>query len=392
MTRWWGRVLLKRGPLRITMADAALAVTMAAIGGSEVIFEWVDVALSAQGVVVATAGAVLAMLLRSSMVELSVVIVQLTLPFWVMSSGAVSWSALQMSAYLVSSYSIGALRPLRRATLIQGLVVAVYVLSATAQGAGPGEGVGSALIATFAWATGVFVHRRSEERDLALERARTLEREQELRARATIAEERTRLARDLHDALGHQVTVMVMHAGAVRRLLRPDQEQERTALAEVEQVGRDAVVELHRLVAALREDEVAEPRVPAGLALVPDLVARARAVGADVTVELDGATDALPPSVDAAAYSVVQEAFTNALRHAPGSAVRICVKRYASSVDVEVTDDGPGSAPPAQFGPGGHGLLGMRERVSLLGGQVTAGSRSGRPGWQVVASLPIVAS
>jgi signal transduction histidine kinase len=390
VTRTLARVLLRRGPLRVTIADAALAGVMLAIGLAELAITGPESGRSATAVALSAAGLAAGMLLRSSLVEISVVVVQLSLPIWLMTAEDSSWSLVQITAFLVSSYSVGAWRPLRRACLVHGTVVVAYLVVATVQGAGPIAGVASVGVATFAWVTGVFVRRRSEERDLALERARALEHERELRARTAIAEERTRLARDLHDALGHEVTVMVMHAGAVRRLLRPDQAEQRAALAEVERVGRRAVSELHRLVAALRDRDQLEVS-SAGLAGVPDLVARARGAGAQVSVDLDGAGDGLPASLDAAAYGVVQEALTNALRHAAGSPVMINIRRTATCLDIEVTDEGPTGSPPPPLGPGGHGLLGMRERVSLLGGQLATGPRPGRPGWRVTASLPLQA-
>jgi signal transduction histidine kinase len=302
------------------------------------------------------------------------------------------WSTTQVVAFLLSSYAVGAHLRWRRAVAAHGGLVVLYVGASTAQLQGPGNGIGSVGLATFAWALGLVVHRRGQERDQLAERARLLAAERDLRARTAVAEERARIARELHDSLGHEVSVMVMHAGAVRRLLHEDQVAERAALEQVERLGRDAVAELHRLVAALREDDSetsTAPRTPGpSLSMLPDVVRRLRDGGARVRLDI-AEMPPLPAAVDAAVYRIVQESLTNAIRHAPGAPVQVSVRRQPDAVAVEVTDQGAAGAMADGDRSAGWGLAGMRERVHLLGGQLVAGPRTDGSGWQVRASLPV---
>ena len=225
------------------------------------------------------------------------------------------------------------------------------------------------------------------ETDLLEARTSQLERERDEQAQAAVAEERARIARELHDVIGHSISVMGVQAGAVRRLLAPEQAREREALLAVERVGRDAVEEMHRLLGFLRSNgERVTPGTPLTLQRVDDLVAEMRRAGLEVDLHVDGQLDDLSAGRALAAFRILQEALTNVLRHAPGARVSASLRRTAAELQIEVADDG-GARPGTRPGGGGHGLVGMRERAALYGGTLEAGPRADR-GFMVVARLP----
>jgi signal transduction histidine kinase len=238
-----------------------------------------------------------------------------------------------------------------------------------------------------ALAVGLAVRQMGFETDTLAARAAELERDRDEAARAAIAAERARIARELHDVIGHSISVMGVQAGAVRRVLGPEQEREREALLSVERVGRDAVTEMRRLLGFLRPadgDRTSEPTPT--LARVDELVADLRRAGLDVDLVIEGDLDDVSAGRALAAFRILQEALTNALKHAPEAHVRAVVRRRRDELVIDVSDDGAGAKPPASNG-GGYGLVGMRERVALYGGTVEAGPTSER-GYAVVAHLP----
>jgi signal transduction histidine kinase len=226
------------------------------------------------------------------------------------------------------------------------------------------------------------------ETDLLEARASQLERERDEQARVAVAEERARIARELHDVIGHSISVMGVQAGAVRRLLTPEQAREREALLAMERVGRDAVEEMQRLLGLLRSNgERVATGTPLTLQRVDELVAEMRRAGLDVDLHVDGQLDDLSAGRALAAFRILQEAFTNVLRHAPGARVSASLRRTAAELQIEIADDG-GASPGRPAGVGGHGLVGMRERAALYGGTLEAGPRPDR-GFVVVARLPV---
>ena len=235
--------------------------------------------------------------------------------------------------------------------------------------------------------TGIFVMsaasaRHSEQARLAEERARRSE-EQALRA---VTEERSRISRELHDVVAHSVSVMTVQASAVRRLLKPEQEREREALLVVEETGRQALTEMRRLLGIMREEGASAERTPQpGLATIGNLVEHAREAGLPVELTVEGEPVELPPGVDLSAYRIVQEALTNALRHAGPAHAWVAVRYGGDDVEIEVENDGRSDGDGAA---GGHGLVGMRERVALCGGELTAGPRKGG-GFSISARLPV---
>jgi signal transduction histidine kinase len=224
-------------------------------------------------------------------------------------------------------------------------------------------------------------------------RATQLEREREVNAARAVADERTRIARELHDVIAHNVSVMVVQAGAARRTIDRDADGAREAMALIESTGRQALDEMRRLIGVFRQDN--DP-VQATLAPQPSvrhldqLVAQVREAGLPVELEVEGEPQPLASGVDLSAYRIVQEALTNSLKHAGPAHATVRVRYGGNDVEVIVTDDGRGPRPPdaGNGSCGGHGLVGMRERVALYGGELDVGPRGGG-GFEVRARLPV---
>ena len=204
-------------------------------------------------------------------------------------------------------------------------------------------------------------------------------------------EERARIARELHDVVAHSVSVMVVQASGVRRLLHDDQVREREALMSVEQIGRQALSEMRRMLDVMRagEDQAAAALAPQpGLEHLDRLIEMAEEAGMPVTLHVEGARATLSPGVDLSAYRIVQEGLTNALKHAKGAHAEVTVRYEGDVVLLEIADDGPGVANGQAMG---HGLVGMRERVAVYGGTLEAGPRPGG-GFALRARLPVEVS
>jgi signal transduction histidine kinase len=211
------------------------------------------------------------------------------------------------------------------------------------------------------------VGRASREMQLETDELRA---QREVDVAAAAEQERLRIARELHDVLGHTISVMGIQAAAVRRRLLPEQRVERDALQAVEVAGREAVSELRRLLGLLRApDALPDAGALASSARLLAVVEDVRRSGVPVDVEGARVVDGLPPAVALTVIRVVQEGLTNVLRHAPGAAAAVVVRLDGQAVDVSVSDDGPGAASH----DGGFGLVGMRERVSVFGGTLHAG-------------------
>ena len=242
------------------------------------------------------------------------------------------------------------------------------------------------FISSFAFAAGVTLHRRIEASKALAERAERAEEERERAANEAVAGERARLARELHDVVAHHVSVMTVQAGAVRRLLKPEQEREREALVSVEETGRKAHPEMRRLLGVLRpEGEAPELAPQPGMRTLGTLIDQVRAAGLPVELEVEGKAVELPPGVDLSAYRIVQEALTNTLKHAGPSRAWVHVRYGDEDVELSIENDGRESDDGI---PPGHGLVGMRERVAVYGGTLESGPREGG-GFTVRARLPI---
>ena len=222
-------------------------------------------------------------------------------------------------------------------------------------------------------------------------RAARLEREREERDERAVAEERSRIARELHDVIAHNVSVMVVQAAAGEEVFDTDPGRARESLAAVASTGRAALTELRRLLGVIRSDEEGE-NAPAyapqpGLEYLDDLLRQVRETGLNVELSVLGEPRALPEGAGLCAYRIVQEALTNTLKHAEASRARVSLRYVADALELQVLDDGRG-APPVNGEGAGHGLIGMRERVALFGGELSARSRAGE-GFEVVARIPI---
>ena len=271
---------------------------------------------------------------------------------------------------------------LRRALLAVSAVV-LLVPHVVQEGFAPEVFLGAGVWAA-AWFAGDRTRLRRERIAELEERARNAEREAERERRLAAAEERMRIARDLHDSAGHAISVILVQAGAARVLQERDPAGARVAIETVEEVARDTLGEIDQLVRALRDDlPPGEVEPPPGLAALDALAERSRASGLDVTVTVEGSRRPLSPAVDQAAYRILQEALTNAAWHGRGSA-DVAIEFAPSSLEIAVTNPAAPDS-PARDG-GGHGIVGMRERAQLLGGTLEAGADNGA--FRLRARLP----
>jgi signal transduction histidine kinase len=231
------------------------------------------------------------------------------------------------------------------------------------------------------------VRERQLRADMLAARAELLEREHELRAQEAVVEERARIARELHDLVAHNVSVMVIQAGAERHALPPEQAPTREALASIEQAGRQALADARRLLGMLRrdgdrEDLAPQPRVDQ----IDVLIEQVQRAGLQVALAVEGEPRPLEPGIDLCAYRIVQEGLTNALKHAGRSRAEVVLRYAPDTLEVRVCDDGAAAA--AVVDGAGQGLIGMRERVTLYGGELVAGPRAGG-GFEIRARLPL---
>jgi signal transduction histidine kinase len=242
------------------------------------------------------------------------------------------------------------------------------------------------LVFAISWLAGFALRERAEEAEAAEARAAEAERDRDLAARIAVAEERSRIARELHDVVAHAVSVMVLQVGAVRHKLPDGLAEDREALRGVERAGRTALAEMRRLLAAMRngDDEVELGPQP-GLDVLDSLADDVGRAGLPVRLHVEGEAFPLPRAIDLSAYRIVQEGLTNALKHARASHADVTLRYAPAELRIEVRDDGPGGA----TGDGrGHGLVGIRERVKIYGGEMTAGAAP-EGGFVLSALLPL---
>ena len=276
-----------------------------------------------------------------------------------------------------------------RAQAIAGLIAAIGVTALVAYRdplTSVGDFVATSIVLAILWAVAFALGETFREADSARSRAARAEREREERARLAVSDERARIARELHDVVGHSVSVMTVQASAARRLLRPDQEKERDALLVVEQTGREALAEMRRMVGVLRRPEEAPALAPQpSLEQIQKLVEQTREAGLPVELRIEGEPAQLPAGVDLTAYRLVQEGLTNAVKHARAQHAEVVLQYADGQVEVSVSDDGRGDGGGDS---GGHGLLGLRERVAVYGGELDAGPLAGG-GYRLRATLPL---
>jgi signal transduction histidine kinase len=282
-------------------------------------------------------------------------------------------------AWLCSMYAL-AVWTSTRLFVIGATVLALPTFVAVAIRGEPKGGISFTVVALVVM---VLVRRVVGDRE---RRAEIAERERDLVAREAVVEERARIARELHDVIAHHVSMIVLQAGAERRVLDGANASTREVLETVERTGRSALTEMRRLLGMLRAD-TNEPLTPQPrLTDLPILVDQLRAAGLPVDLRVEGDPRELPVGIELSAYRIVQEALTNALKHAGKATASVNIRYGSDSLELEIADDGAeGSTPVAS---GGHGLLGMRERVALYGGRLDAGRRPGG-GFAVRVLLPI---
>jgi signal transduction histidine kinase len=279
--------------------------------------------------------------------------------------------------FLLAIYSVAAHADRRRA-IIGGLMAAAAILAIDAPamlaGAIPPNDVYGWFLYALAWTLGRMLRRRQELAAALQDRAALLERDQEAKARSAVVDERARIARELHDVIAHSLSVIVVQAAAERRILGQDHATTKEVLGSIEHTGRQALVELRRLLGVIRktDDRPALQPQPT-LAHLDELLAQVRDAGLAVQLQTKGEPVPLPPGVDLSAYRIVQEALTNVLKHAHASHAEVLVCYHPGELELEISDDGQGLTD----GLGGHGLVGMRERVALYGGALEAGQRDG---------------
>ncbi len=293
-------------------------------------------------------------------------------------------------AVLIALYSVAA-HGERRDALLGGALVAAGTLAIDVRHLAAGErSLGEAMsewvLFGGVWLLGRYLHgwrlraRRQEAR------ADQLELDREERARAAVAQERSRIARELHDIVAHGISVMVVQARGGRRVLTLDPDEAREAFGAIESTGRQALTELRRLLGMLRQldEQPALAPVPS-LRRLGELVEQVQEAGLPVKVTVQGEAVELPPGLDLSAYRIVQEALTNALKHAGPATAQVVVRYRQADLELEISDDGSGAA----GGDGtGQGLIGMRERVALYGGELHSGQRA-EGGYLVRACLPL---
>jgi signal transduction histidine kinase len=318
-------------------------------------------------------------------------------------------------AAIIASFSAGLQGPPRRNVVlgITALLAIALTYWASTFGAPRFDPVLPGIVALAAgimWAGSALRMRTRQAADLRADTVR-LQLEREHAAERAAAAERSRIARELHDVIAHSLSVVVIQAAAARRMLDTDPERARESLDAVEQTGRSAMLEMRRLLGVVRRDErdappigegidsASAPRVPQpSVSELGRVVADMRQAGLDVTLRIDGETRELPSGVDVSAYRIVQEALTNVRRHSPGAKAEVLIRYQPHELEIRIEDDGAGrlrarhAADPELSADrelsSGHGLVGMRERVALLRGELEVGPRP-ESGFAVHARLPL---
>jgi len=273
---------------------------------------------------------------------------------------------------MVVTFLLGSAPNIRQARLglvvvVVGAAIVVYNLTTHS----PSQLVFIPLLFGVCWFLGFAVRQRGDQAAAAEERATRAERDRQASARIAVAEERARIARELHDVVAHAVSVMVLHTGAVRHRLPDDFPDEKEALRGVEETGRRALSEMRHLLGALRPDgEGAELSPQPGMAGLDRLLQEVREAGLPVRLEVHGEPVPLPGPIDLAVYRIAQEGLTNVLKHARASHADVSIRYAPRMLQVEVRDDGDGPQPSDGLG---HGLVGIRERVKIYDGKLAAG-------------------
>lgn len=291
---------------------------------------------------------------------------------------------------LLLTYTATRLAPLRQLPIPVGAAALILVVVPLHEpGFDAADYLFWAMLGGLAIGVGVMMRRLDQHRAALTATLAEQLRDQDLRERALLLDERSRIARELHDVVAHAVSLMVVQAGAARLAVGIDDGQAHAGLLAVERAGRDALVDLRRLLGVLNPEQDDSPAAPApGLRMVPDLVARMQEAG--LTVRVDGEPPrGLPTGLDQSLYRITQESLTNVLKHAGPTSVTVRFTADQGGVQLEVTDAGPADRRARRHlrTAGGHGLVGMRERAVLFGGRFEAGPDGA--GWRVLVAVPL---
>jgi len=380
--------MLRKGRVRLA-ADAGLAVVLAAAALVDVFDDRVAWGGRGPAQVALALAVTLPLALRARFPIAVVTVVNVASGLLLVLAAPHQPAFEPFAAIVVSFYSLGAHTRARRGTAVLAMMFAIgipFTLVADRRGSSGGNLLSPIAFLSGAWAIGRIIQGR-RRRTLELEAlTRELEAQRDLQAQAAVTIERGRIARELHDVVAHNVSMMVVQAGAAERVLDGEQPHVRAALTAIANTGRETVDEMRTLLGVLRtnEDGLALSPQP-GLADLEQLVANVREAGLPVEVCIEGTPSPLPPPLDLSAFRIVQEALTNALKHAGPARAAVTIRYQSASVELEVQDDGTGSS----NGVGsGQGLIGMRERVAMFGGQLEADHRNGG-GFTVRARLPL---
>ncbi len=295
-----------------------------------------------------------------------------------------------MPALILLVYGMGAFAPPWRS---QWVLVLLVVVSGANNLSKPGNGLTQAVVSAIIvvlvpYALGRWMRARAARAQIDRGHAERLDATRELTAQTAAFEERTRIARELHDVIAHSVSLMVIQAGGARLVMDAEPDRAEESLLSVERAGRDALAEMRALLGALGDSR--DPRALApqpGLAELDGLLAAARESGVQADLHVDGEPATVSAALDLCAYRIIQEALTNAIKHAAPARADVLLRWQAGALELEISDDGRGSGAVNNAG-GGHGIAGMRERVALHGGRVDVGPRAGG-GFAVRAELPL---
>lgn len=307
---------------------------------------------------------------------------------------AIGYEIVQAGTFasLVALYGVAALTDGRRSLL--GLAIGAASIAGfyitNREDWSEGDIAGTSATWALGWLLGTFVRIRGEQAEAAGARAASLELEQDARAREAVADERARMARELHDMVGHALNVIVIQASGAQRVFDARPEVPREALASIESAGREALFDMERMLGVLRATDGHDASGPQpGLAQLDGLAAHVSEAGIPVQVVIEGDQREVPASVDLSAYRIVQESLTNCLKHSGASSATVTVRYRPDSLEIEVVDNGHGpSAARGSPNGGGRGHLGMRERVAVFGGEISFGPAPSGPGFRVKARLP----
>jgi len=294
-----------------------------------------------------------------------------------------------LPALLLLFYGLGAYAPHRRSRWVAGFAVIVTSANTLLTPGKPAVSLipNTLIVVLLPYSVGLMMRNRASREQADRLRAEHLDALRDLTADAAAAEERTRIARELHDVIAHSVSVMVIQAGGARMVMATNPSRAEESLRLVERAGRDALSEMRRLLGILErgQDPLALAPQP-GLANIDELVSEAQAAGLTTELHVEGRPALVSPALDLCAYRVVQEALTNAIKHVAPAQAAVCVRWGDDQLELEISDDGSGAGTAL---PGGHGITGMHERVTLHGGTFSAGRRQGG-GFTVRARLPLV--